>query len=132
MLEHDELLALLAKRFDYYSARVIAKDAIARAGLTPQSPYDDAAVARLVDVLGGVADRMEGVIDALKARLATAAPAPAAAPVDLPVEAAPEPLEAPAPVAAEPETAAPEAAPAEEPKDEPKEEKKSDKKGKKK
>lgn len=86
----DQVVASLEARFDHMSARTVAREAAAAAGLTEQKDYSDKEVQLLVDALAALGDRMEGVWSRLGA-----APAGQAVPAPAPKAAAKE--EAPAP-----------------------------------
>ncbi len=108
----NQLVSALEVRFDFQSARITTREALARAGLTEQAGYSDAELQRFADGLAAVAKNLDKVW--LKLGVAPSGkPLPQAAPV----VAAPAPapvVEAPAPVieaAPEPEpTPEPEAA----------------------
>jgi hypothetical protein len=71
MLTHKRLVEVLESRFDYYSARVMAKEALAAAGLSEKPSYDGADIAKVAEALSALADRTERVT----ARLTELAPA---------------------------------------------------------
>ena len=62
-ISHNSLIASLEKRFDHASARAVAPELLAAAGLEQQAKYDDAAVAKLIAacaaVIGNGSDRVE-------------------------------------------------------------------------
>ncbi|MEZ4268406.1 MAG: hypothetical protein R3F39_18735 [Myxococcota bacterium] len=78
----DQVVSSLEARFDHMSARTVAREAAAAAGLTEQKDYSDKEVQLLVDALATLGDRMEGVwtrLGAAPTGQAVPAPAPKAA-----------------------------------------------------
>lgn len=78
----DQVVASLEARFDHMSARTVAREAAAVAGLAEQKDYSDKEVQLLVDALATLGDRMEGVwsrLGAAPAGQAVPPPAPKAA-----------------------------------------------------
>lgn len=100
-LSHEQLLSALERRFDYLSARSVAGELLALAGVAKADAYDAAATAKLRAAAETSLTRAHAVLEAF----GTAAPAAPVAAAPAKPAAAPE---APAPVA----EAAPEAAPA--------------------
>ncbi len=88
-LSHEQLLAALERRFDYLSARAVASELLAVAGVAPADAYDAAASAKLRAAVESSLTRAHAVLEALGPQ------APVAA---APVKAAPA-VEAPAPTA---------------------------------
>jgi hypothetical protein len=80
-VSHNSLIVSLEKRFDYASARAVAPELLAAAGLEQQAKYDDAAVAKLIAacaaVIGNGSERVEA---ALGGGEVASAPAPDKAP----------------------------------------------------
>ncbi len=89
----NQLVSALEVRFDFQSARITAREALARAGLTEQSGYSDAELQRFADGLAAVARHLDKVW--LKLGVSPSGqPLPVVAPVVKPapvVEAPPEP-----------------------------------------
>jgi len=86
-LTNDGLITAFERRFDFVSARVMVKEALAAAGLGQKDGYEASDIDALIAALPKVADRTESVTEALRA--AVAKPAAKA-------EAKPEAKEAPA------------------------------------
>lgn len=98
-LTADAVTQILETRYDYYSARVVLKQAAERAELDAAGPFDAAALGKLADVLLVLGDRVEETAAALKAageggRKKTEAPAAPAKPAET---AKPAPDAPPAP-----------------------------------
>ena len=74
---YDSLVSGLETRFDYQSARTVAKEAVAAAGLKEQAKYAPAELQSIVDALGAVGAEMDRVWSALGVS-PSGAPAPAA------------------------------------------------------
>lgn len=98
MARKDAVLALFEQRFDYYSARTVLGEALARAGLADQKTYDQPELERLIQGLlltgHGMLDRLIAGLRGLEEPPAKAsgketAPAPEEVPPveDAPVEA---------------------------------------------
>lgn len=109
---YDSVVVGLETRYDYHSARVVAKEALALSGLKSAAAYKPGELQQLVDAVGTVGDNLAAVWTALGVS-PSGAPAPVApaAPV---VEAAPAETAPAAEAEAEAEAApeAKEAAPA--------------------
>ena len=58
---YDTLVSGLETRFDYLSARTVAKEAVAAAGLKEQAKYAPAELQSIVDALGAAGTDMERV-----------------------------------------------------------------------
>jgi len=104
---YDALVSSLETRFDYQSARTVAKEAVAAAGLKEQAKYSPAELQSVVDALGAVGTDMDRVWSAVGVS-PSGAPAPAA-------PAAPAKAEKPAKEAKAEDEAKAEEAPAEKP-----------------
>ncbi len=124
MISHEAILAIMEKRFDHVSARVVLGEALKAAGLAAnQKNYSPDEVRSLAKALAAVGTRVDAVTAALdglaaaeaptSAKTPKAEPEPAEPAAEAPAEVAPE--EAPAEVAPEeaPAEVAPEEAPAE-------------------
>ena len=74
---YDSLVSGLENRFDYQSARTVAKEAVAAAGLKEQAKYAPAELQSIVDALGAVGAEMDRVWSALGVS-PSGAPAPSA------------------------------------------------------
>jgi hypothetical protein len=94
MLTHAHLIASLERRFDYYSARVIAREVLSAVGLREKDTYSDAEHKLVIEALGRRGDRVTEVVGFLGTPGgSTAAAAPVAPPAAPPeVEAAAAPL----------------------------------------
>jgi hypothetical protein len=115
-----QLVAALETRFDFQSARITAREALARAGLTEQSDYADDELQRFADGLAAVARNLDKVwsklgvspsgqpLPAVPVVTPSGTPAPEAAPV---VEEAAPVVEEAAPVVEEAAPVVEEAAP---------------------
>lgn len=116
----DHLVSKLQVRFDYYSSRTMAREALSRAGLKEQGDYSDDELQKFVDGLNEVSTNLDKVWTALgKAPSGQPLPPPPAPPapkVEAKEPEPPPPEPEPEPVAAAPE---PEPAPAPEPEPEP-------------
>ncbi|MBM4387218.1 MAG: hypothetical protein FJ088_05730 [Deltaproteobacteria bacterium] len=66
MASQELLLAILETRYDYFSARVILKEALQAANLTEKKSYDPEEIGSLSDALGKIGDRIDGVVAKLK------------------------------------------------------------------
>ncbi len=114
MISHDAILAVMEKRFDHVSARVVLGEALKVAGLAAgRKGYDPDEVRSLATALAAVGTRVDTVTAALNDLAGSAAPAsgkkPTAEPEPAPEEPALEaPPEEPA-LEAPPEEPAPEA-----------------------
>ncbi len=99
-LSHEQLVAALERRFDYQSARSVAGELLAVAGVAKADAYDAGASAKLRAAVEASLTRAHAVLEALAATApsAPAAPAKPAAAEPAPV-AAPEPAEEAAPAA---------------------------------
>ena len=109
-VDRKTLLAVLAARFDTYSAKVVLDEALEKAGLAGKDPLAEPELAALAVVLANLRTRMDWVA-AEVARLSGGAPAPAPA-APAPVATAPAAAAAAAAPAAAPAVAARAAAPA--------------------
>ena len=76
---YNTLVSGLEARFDYQSARTMAKEAVAAAGLKEQAKYAPAELQSIVDALSGMGADMDRVWSAVGVS-PSGAPAPAAAP----------------------------------------------------
>jgi hypothetical protein len=112
----NQLVAALEARFDFQSARITAREALARAGLAERSDYDEHDLQRFADGLSAVARNLDKVWPKLGvAPSGQPLPAPAAAvsPVAQPAPEVAVVAEAAAEEAVVEEAQAPEAAPEE-------------------
>jgi hypothetical protein len=75
---HEHLIAALEQRFDYASARIVAADVLAAAGVPPAAHYNAATAAQIAAAIAAQVSRSAGVLQAMGAS-AHAAPATAAA-----------------------------------------------------
>jgi hypothetical protein len=111
----NSILNALQARFDYYSARVQAREALARVGLDERDAYSEGELQRIVDALAATSKSLDKVWLKLGVSpsgqplpapvVVTPPPAPVEAPPAPAVEEAPAPPvveEAPAPVVEEP------------------------------
>ncbi len=91
-LTHDQLIAALERRFDYQSARSVAGELLALAGVARADAYDAAAAGKVRAAAETALTRAHGVLEALTITAPPAAPAKAPAPEPAPaaVEAAAE------------------------------------------
>lgn len=122
MISHDAILAIMERRFDHVSARVVLGEALKAAGLAAnQKRYGPDEVRSLATALAAVGTRVDAVTAALNDLAGSAAPAPEKKPAVDP-EPAPE----------EPAAEAPPEEPVEAPPEEPAEAEASSKKKKKK
>jgi len=117
MARKEAVLALFEQRFDYYSARTVLGEALARAGLADQKNYDHAELDRLVQ---GLLLTGQGMLDRLIAGLRALEEAPAKAAGKEKAPAAEEKT----PAAEEEAPSAAEETPAEAPEAEPEEDQK--------
>ncbi|MBP7126862.1 hypothetical protein KBD49_10910 [Myxococcota bacterium] len=117
MARKEAVLALFEQRFDYYSARTVLGEALARAGLADQKNYDHAELDRLVQ---GLLMTGQGMLDRLIAGLRALEEAPAKAAGKEKAPAAEEKT----PAAEEEAPSAAEETPAEAPEAEPEEDQK--------
>jgi hypothetical protein len=84
---HEHLIAALEQRFDYASARIVAADVLAAAGVPAAAHYNAATAAQIAAAISTQVTRAAGVLQAMGAGThaapvptpATPAPAPAAA-----------------------------------------------------
>lgn len=99
---HDDLVAALERRLDYASARIVAKELLASAGVGP-GPYDAAAAGQIAAAIAASLSRHDAVLAAWGATPGpkTAAPAKVeatpAAVVPAEPEANPDPRPEPGP-----------------------------------
>jgi len=115
MISHDDLLAIMETRYDYYSARVMTREALAAARLEQKERYDASDLQAFAEALSRVGERVEAVTARLQALAAEAsagggkkAEASAAAPAAEPAnEAAPTQAEGGDAAAATEETPTP-------------------------
>jgi len=123
MARKEAVLALFEQRFDYYSARTVLGEALARAGLADQKNYDHAELDRLVQ---GLLLTGQGMLDRLIAglRALEEAPAKAAGKEKAPAAAETAPAAETTPAAAEEAQSAAEETLAEAPEAEPEEDQK--------
>lgn len=105
MIPHDKILAVMERRFDHYSARVVLAEAMKAAGLSEQEKlFIPDQVRSLATALASVGSRVDAVVAALNdlanSEEAIATPAPVAEPAvtmeEVPVEGPTDtPLESP-------------------------------------
>lgn len=109
MVSLEQITAAVEKRYDYFSARVIVREALRAASLGEKTSYDAGELNALVEVLPTVGERLDDVINTLQALTGGDGKAPAEAAVEAAAK------EVTAEPAAEPVAADPVAEPAPEP-----------------
>jgi hypothetical protein len=88
----NQLVTALEARFDFQSARITAREALARAGLAERSDYDEHDLQRFADGLSAVARNLDKVW--LKLGVAPSGqPLPAPSAAAAPVPSTPAPVE---------------------------------------
>jgi hypothetical protein len=110
-LSAEKLVAVLERRYDYHSARVVFRQVVARAGLSEGGPFTVAELDRFATALDAVGDRLGELLDQIRSaggRGGHAAaraeptpepePAPKPAPKAVPVDEAGSPPESARPV----------------------------------
>ncbi len=112
MISHDAILAIMEKRFDHVSARVVLGEALKAAGLAAnRKGYDPDEVRALAAALAAVGTRVDNVTATLNDLAGSVAPASGKEPgAEAPLE---EPAAEPEPAAEEPAAEAPLEEPAE-------------------
>ena len=65
-MKADEVVLVLQSRYDYYSARTVFKEIASAAGLSPDGPFDGAAVGKLADALLSAGERVDAAVDVLR------------------------------------------------------------------
>lgn len=66
MISHEKILGILEGRYDYYSARVVLRDALETARLEEKKSYLPEEVVKIADAISKVGDRVEVVIQRLR------------------------------------------------------------------
>ena len=105
-LSADAVIRILEGRYDYYSARIVLKEAAVDAGLDPKGPFDAAAAKKLATAVSRSGSRVDAVVAGLRAAAADAGGSKKAPAKKAPAKAAPSP-EAAAEEAADAGDAAP-------------------------